>query len=311
MDEVVRVGLLGLGHIAQTHLQVLAADKRVALDFTVDPNVADAPLFREARAPHYHSLKDALTKHQPELIVIATPTDSHMDLVAEALTRSTARVLVEKPLVHDVASLDRLCAMADVRGRVFTAHHFAFSPEVEWAALMVGEHEEWGPVTEVTAAFHDPYVLRGRQAFTSYGSSWTDSGINQLSVVARLVEPIRMTAGTELDDGASAWCTFAFTSRGRTGTARLRTSWRTGASSKETVAVFDESGVELWIDHTAMTGFAAQGTELLATYGNDGRTPRKVAHYERLYDSLLSDHPHRLLRFDAAEHLTRLHRGVL
>ncbi|SFC01719.1 Gfo/Idh/MocA family protein [Streptomyces aidingensis] len=314
MNRSVRIGLAGLGVIARTHLDVLAERPDVSLAFTVDPGVSEPPEFRGSAPRHYPALVTALEHHRPDLVILATPTDTHADLAELVLTRSAARVLVEKPLVHDLGSLARLRALnntADVRDRVFAAHHFAFSPEVRWAATQIERHPEWGPVTAITSAFHDPYIVRVEQAFASYLSSWLDSGANQLSMLSRFVEITEPLSTRALDRGASSWRTYAFRSRGTTGTARLRTSWCTGASSKETVLAFADSGVEVWIDHTAMTGFAADSRgRLLVAHGNDGLTPRKVAHYRPLYDSLLSEQPDPLLRFDAAAVLTELHHAV-
>lgn len=310
MVDQVRVGFVGIGIIAETHLEVLAADERFTVAFTVDPNRAAPVDFRGDRPPHYPVLRDALDTHEPDLVVIATPTETHADLAVEALTGSTGRVLVEKPLVHDLGALARLRGLdsaADVRGRLLTAHHFAFSPEVRWAADQLAAHPEWGPVTGITSAFHDPYILRGQQAFDSYVSSWMDSGVNQLSVLARLVDLTGLISRSQADGGASAWCTVGYTSRGTPGTARLRSSWRTGASSKETVLTFAGSGVELWIDHTAMTGFAARNSELLSTHGSDGRTPRKIAHYRPLYGSIASGVPDAVLGFHTAATITEVH----
>ncbi|MFF7456268.1 Gfo/Idh/MocA family protein [Kitasatospora sp. NPDC008115] len=308
--EPVRVGLVGVGVIAETHLAVLAERPDAELDFTVDPRPAGPVVFRGATPSHYGSLAEALDAHRPDLLVLATPTETHAELTVLALARSKARILVEKPLVHDLASLAGLRDLdgeTGVRERVFTAHHFAFSPEVDWAAELIAAHPEWGPVTAVTSAFYDPYVLRGPEAFASYVSSWTDSGVNQLSMLTRFVELTELTSARQLDGGASAWCTVAFRSRGEDGTARLRSSWLTGSSSKESSLVFGRSGVEMWIDHTAMTGFAARGGELVAAFGNDGRTGRKVAHYRPLYASLLSDRPDPVLGFDAAATITAIH----
>jgi predicted dehydrogenase len=314
MSDLVRVGFVGIGIIAETHLAVLSDRSDVTLEFTADPHLEEPPVFRGSKPPHYASLTDALAAHQPGLVVIATPTDTHADLAVQALTRSSARVLVEKPLVHDPAALARLRSLdetADVRGRVFTAHHFAFSPEVDWAAEQIAEHPDWGPVTAITSAFYDPYILRGEQAFASYISSWTDSGINQLSMLSRFVDITKpISAARQLDDGASSWCTYEYRSRGTVGTARLRSSWLTGSSSKESALTFGSSGVEIWIDHTAMTGFAAREGDLLATHGNDGLTPRKIAHYRPLYNSLLSGHPKPVLSFDTAATVTALHSSV-
>jgi predicted dehydrogenase len=313
MNDRVRVGMVGLGVISRTHLEVLADLERTSLEFTVDPNVEEPTEFRGSEVPHYRNLSAALDRHQPDLVVVATPTDTHAELTACALTDSTARVLVEKPLVHDLDTLARLRSLdetAAVHERVFTAHHFAFSPEVLWAARQIADHPEWGPVTGITSAFFDPYILLGDKAFASYGSSWMDSGVNQLSVLARFVELEALTGARQLDDAASAWCMVEYSSRGTTGTARLRTSWLTGSSSKKTVLSFDRTGVEIWVDHTAMTGFAAHADELLATRTDDGQTPRKVAHYRPLYESLLSTRPDDVLSFDAATTITRIHHSA-
>ncbi|MBL1095735.1 Gfo/Idh/MocA family protein [Streptomyces coffeae] len=310
MSDLVRIGLVGVGTIAETHLQVLAEQPWVALEFTVDPKHTESPVFRGTKPPHYGDLAHALEAHQPDLIVIATPTGTHADLTVQALALSSARVLVEKPLVHDLASLARLRSLdgsADVRGRVFTAHHFAFSPEVRWASDQLAGHSEWGPITGITSAFYDPYIIQGEQAFASYISSWMDTGVNQLSMLARFVDLTALTSAQQTDGGASAWYTCEYRSRDAVGTARLRSSWLTGSSSKETTLVFGHSGVEVWIDHTAMTGFAAQDGRLLAAYGSDGRTPRKVAHYRPLYESLLSGRPDPVLSFDTATTITELH----
>lgn len=309
------VGIVGLGIIAETHLRVLAENGHYTLVFTADPNRAESVDFRGDRPPHYATLAEALASHTPDLVVIATPTETHVGLAVQALSGSSARVLVEKPLVHDLKALARLRELegdneTDVGGRLFTAHHFAFSPEVEWAARLVGDHPEWGPVTGVTSAFYDPYVLRGQQAFDSYVSSWMDSGVNQLSVLARLVDLTALASGKETDGGASSWHTVAYTSRGRTGEARLLSGWLTGASSKKTVLSFADSGVDVWMDHTAMTGFAARGPALLANHASDGRTARKLAHYRPLYASLASPVLDPVLTFATAARITGIHHAV-
>lgn len=42
MSDLVRVGLLGLGHIAETHPEVLAEREDISLEFTVDPHLGQA-----------------------------------------------------------------------------------------------------------------------------------------------------------------------------------------------------------------------------------------------------------------------------
>lgn len=311
-QTAVTVGLVGVGTIAQTHLTVLADIPEVALAFVVDPQPDMAVSFKGTRPPHYTALTDALGQHRPALVVIATPTDTHAHLAPAVLRQSAARVLVEKPLVNrldEVAALRALDASLDARARLWVAHHFAFSPEVTWAADLIA-HRGWGPVTRITSVFHDAYITDAEHSFAAYTSSWVDSGVNQLSMLTRFVDPVRRGVLHETDGGASAWCTVEFRSDDSLGTALLRTSWQATASSKRTTLHLDRAGVEVWLDHTAVTAVATRGDTLIDCLTNDGTTPRKVAHYRPLYQSLLSDTPDPVLSFQTGARIVELLHGT-
>jgi predicted dehydrogenase len=309
MSPDITVGVVGLGIISETHLAVLAEWPHVTVSFVVDPDRDASATFNDAPPPWYDNPVEALRDHDPDLVVIATPTGTHVDIAADVLTASTARVLVEKPLAHDLPAMAKLKELepeADLRSRLFVAHHFAFAPEVRWAAEQLALHPEWGPATRATCAFHDPYILRSEQAFASYVSSWMDSGSNQLSMLSRFVELTEFVASDERDGGATSWSTVGFRSSGATGTARLFTTWQTGSSSKRTTLELGQSGTEIWLDHTAMTAFAARDGQLVAAHVNDGLTPRKIAHYRPLYQSLLSDTPDPIMGIDVATKVIEL-----
>jgi predicted dehydrogenase len=309
----ITVGLVGLGTIAETHLAVLAGLPEVELGFVVDPDPAARDLgFGDHPPARYGRLDAALAHHRPDLVVITAPTVTHADLARQALLGSEARVLVEKPLVHDLAALDGLRSLGpgvDLDARLLVAHHFAFSPEVGWAADQLAAHPEWGPVTRMVSAFHDPYVADAEHAAAARSSAWLDSGSNQLSLLTRFVDPTGRGPLHETAGGASCWCTVTFRSGGATGSALLRASWEAVASSKRTTLHLDRSDTEIWLDHTAVTGFVARRGELVDELVNDGRTPRKLAHYRPLYRSLLSDRPDPVLGFATAAALLGLLHG--
>jgi predicted dehydrogenase len=56
-----------------------------------------------------------LTKEKPDLVIIATPPDSHRDLCLLALAHG-AHVFCEKPFVREVAEADEVIAAAERRG---------------------------------------------------------------------------------------------------------------------------------------------------------------------------------------------------
>jgi predicted dehydrogenase len=309
-DAGVVVGMVGLGTIAETHLAVLSDFPQVRLAFAVDRDPRADVTFKDGVPPRYERLEDALVHHQPDVVVIATPTDTHAELARVALTGSTARVLVEKPMVHDLAALDELRSLdpaAGVASRVFVAHHFAFSPEVRWAADLIAAHPGWGPVTRIAAVFHDPYVGDADHSFAAYGSSWIDSGVNQLSMLTRFVEFTGRSSLHESNGGASAWCTGVFlVGESTTGMALLRTSWEAVASSKRTTLYLDDADTEIWLDHTAVTAVAIHRGTLIDHLPNDAHTPRKIAHYRPLYESLFSTTPDPILSFSTAAGVLQL-----
>ena len=138
-----------LGTIAQTHLKVLGQRPDVVVIGGVDP-VADA-----GDKPAYRSLDDALAADlAPTLVVVATPTETHVRIAREVVERTDALVLSEKPLATTRAEIDSL---EDVADRVRVAHHFAFSPEAEWARgtpVAAG----WTRPARVLSVFNDAYA---------------------------------------------------------------------------------------------------------------------------------------------------------
>lgn len=306
------VGLVGVGTIAETHLAVLADIPEVTLGFVVDLKPDTAVSFRGSHVRHYLAAGDALHGQHADLVVVATPTDTHAALIPEVLARSEARVLVEKPLVNRLDELDALRALdpsLGARDRVSVAHHFAFSPEVTWAADLIADGA-WGPVTRITSVFHDPYIVDADHSFAAYTSSWVDSGVNQLSMLTRFVDLVRRGTLHETGAGASASCSVDFQSGDTGGTAVLRTSWQAAASSKRTTLYLDQAGVEIWLDHTAVTAVAIRDHAVFDSLTNDGQTPRKIAHYRPLYQSLLSSTPDDVLSFETGARTIELLHGA-
>lgn len=281
------VGIVGLGTIALTHTTVLRALLPDARLVGVDPRGASASAAGAVDAV----VPDLDAAPEVGLWVVATPTHTHGPLAARLLTTTAATVLVEKPLVASASELAALDGVdpAAVEGRLRVAHHFAYSPEVRWAATVAP-----GPLRSVVSVFHDPYVRKSPEELASYGSSWTDSGPNQLSMLLRWVDDVTLASVDDQGHRSHAAGTL-----GGGGTVTLVTSWYAADSSKRTVLRYDDD-IEVWLDHTAVTATKFRGGRPMAWLDDDGTTPRKVAHYRPLYEALLSGDDDELLRFDAA-----------
>jgi predicted dehydrogenase len=273
-----RVLLVGLGRIARTHLAVLDRLTETTVVAAVDP----APSY-DVPFPVSGSLAEGLAA-EPDLVVVATPTESHTALVSEVLSASSALVLSEKPLAQtsaDIAALEARHSPAVVAERVRVAHHFAFSPEVEWAARLVAEHPEWGPPTHVVAMSTDAYAALPEAQRASLVSSFVDSAPNQLSVVSAFTDAWRVRSHAALTDRA---VTVLDHDGGRT---LLSSNWLAGDSSKHTTLEFLGGEVRVQVEHSSMTVLVSEGDRVTGHTAYADVVERKQAHYLGLYDALL------------------------
>ncbi|GAA3827042.1 Gfo/Idh/MocA family protein [Nocardioides panacisoli] len=275
-----RVVLVGLGTIARTHLAVLARRDDVEVVGAVDPRAPADHSF-----PVFPDLPAALAADlRPDLVVVATPTATHADVVASVLGATDARVLCEKPLVASYAELEELEErIGSALGRVAVAHHFAFSPEVEWARGVVAARPELGPPTRILSVFNDAYGDRLDDRTASLVSTWVDSGPNQLSLLAAF------TTGWEVlahDDRTHRAVTDL---RHEGGSTVLTSSWLAADSSKQTTVELAGGAVQVRMDHTSMTGLLLEDGRVVEHAGYTGGLGRKEAHYAGLYDALLTD----------------------
>ncbi|HYY10967.1 MAG TPA: Gfo/Idh/MocA family oxidoreductase [Kineosporiaceae bacterium] len=295
----VRVGLVGLGVIGAVHRDVLAARDDVRLVFVADPRL---PRDATDGVPRFGSVDAALDAGiEVDLVVVATPTDTHLDVVGQVLEKTDADVLSEKPIGRDPQALRRFAERhADDVGRVRVVNHFAFSPEIVWAADAVATRG-WGPPRHVLSCFDDPYVAKTPDERRSYVSSWVDSGANQFAFLARFAGGWSVTAHDADADGLRSVTEVAFDG----GTGTLTTNWWTGASSKQTTLRWDE-GRELVLDHTSMTGVLLDGGRVREHLGNDGTVDRKTAHYTAMYRAVLDGTEGELLGFPFAAGITGL-----
>jgi predicted dehydrogenase len=276
---VTRVLLVGLGTIARTHASVLAQRDDVDLVGGVDPRPSDW-----FTASQWRSLDEAFSAAgEPDLVVIATPTPTHVDLVEHLLAATDARVLCEKPLAATPAELDRLTSSYDVEvlgSRLAVAHHFAFSPEVEWARARALAEPGWGEPTRILSVFNDAYGRLPAARLDSLVSSWVDSGPNQLSIVAAFTPDADWSV-----DSHTAQREHAVTvlDGGRT---TLTSNWLAADSSKQTIVEY--AGHTLRLDHTSVTALHLANGEVVEQIGYTGTASRKDAHYLGVYDAVLT-----------------------
>lgn len=122
-DKVLLVGLgaIGMGYdlqlgddVVYSHARAFSRHPSFVLDAAVDLDEGRRVTFeRVYQRPAYAVLSEALENHQPEVVIIATPTAAHGSVLGAVLAARTPKVvLCEKPLSLDVRecrSMIQLC----------------------------------------------------------------------------------------------------------------------------------------------------------------------------------------------------------
>ncbi|MDP9226912.1 MAG: Gfo/Idh/MocA family oxidoreductase, partial [Actinomycetota bacterium] len=214
-----RVVIVGLGQAAGFTVAALAGLPDVRIVAGVDPLSRDALVRLPPGTPLFASLGDVPSSIEADVAVVATPTDTHVEVCREVLDRmiSVRRILCEKPLSTSYRQVRSALDRANSTGvRLEVLYHYAFAPEVSWlAARWRAIETAHGFVAGLSARFDDPKESV-RTASATLVSSWADSGINALSVLARFVKPGRISGAS---DGAPAVCraTLEYESGGHAG----------------------------------------------------------------------------------------------
>jgi myo-inositol 2-dehydrogenase / D-chiro-inositol 1-dehydrogenase len=136
LERVLRYGVIGCGSMGREHIENIRALPGARVVAIADPDAGSrerASALLDDDPPqvfeHHH---DLLSSGLCDVLVIATPNFSHVDVMRDAL-RTPAHILVEKPLVtriEDGVELMRLAAARTGGGIVWVAQEYRYMPPV-------------------------------------------------------------------------------------------------------------------------------------------------------------------------------------
>ncbi|MBN7822802.1 Gfo/Idh/MocA family oxidoreductase, partial [Bowmanella sp. Y57] len=114
MQQVLKVGLIGLGNMGRNHLRVLSMLKGVDLAFVADANAEVA-----ARAGEAHGIPGVVDPTpllaEVDAVVICTPTVTHADYIRLAAGH-VKNIFVEKPLAATLDEAREIATFARDKG---------------------------------------------------------------------------------------------------------------------------------------------------------------------------------------------------
>ena len=135
---MLKVGVLGAGHLGKIHLKLLQQSKKYELVGFFDPIAENAKKVAEefgyTAFDSISALIDAV-----EVVDIVTPTLSHFDCAKEAIAKGR-HIFIEKPITNTVSeaeAIKTLASMYHVRGQV--GHVERFNPAFTAVKDMINE----------------------------------------------------------------------------------------------------------------------------------------------------------------------------
>ena len=128
MNRGIRIGVIGVGHLGEYHVQKYRTMKGVELVGVVDIDADRAAEIAQRYDAQAYRLDEIL--ELVDAVSLAVPTESHFSVAKEILSHGI-HLLIEKPITYDESDADRLIHMARSRELVLQVGHVErFNPAV-------------------------------------------------------------------------------------------------------------------------------------------------------------------------------------
>ncbi|MBU3030007.1 Gfo/Idh/MocA family protein [Paracoccus marinaquae] len=184
---MIRVLVAGLGNMGISHALAYHTGPEFRIVGLVNRSTPDLP--PELRDyPLGHDYAEALARLKPDLVCIATYSDSHADFAVAAM-RAGAHVFVEKPLATTVADAQRVVDCAVRTGRKLVVGY------------ILRHHPSWQRLIAEARALGGPYVFRLNLNQQSSGPTWdvhkalmrttppiVDCGVHYVDVMCQITD---------------------------------------------------------------------------------------------------------------------------
>ncbi|MFD1943247.1 inositol 2-dehydrogenase [Paradevosia shaoguanensis] len=152
---MVRFGVLGAGRIGNVHAQTLANSGRASVAYIADAMPDAASALAGKVGAKVASVADVIAAKDVDAILIATPTDTHADLIEEA-ARAGKAILCEKPVSLSVERIEKCLPVVEKAGvPLMIGFHRRYDPNYSVLEKRL-RNGEIGDVEIVTIACRDP-----------------------------------------------------------------------------------------------------------------------------------------------------------
>jgi len=313
---MLKIALIGLGHIAQHQIEAIKHVDDIEI-----VGAHDIVLQRSSLLPgsvrFYETFDSLINNCGADLFMVSTPNNTHFKIGMNVLQKRRA-LLIEKPCSVNQQDLNALQQeIKNSRQFCAVALHASYALDLLWYTEQIQSGKlDYGQIAGFFSGFYDPNYVNGEviPSAIGLGGSWLDSGINALSVIARLIdiEKVSVAEGrmTVIDSlpcseiqGAA---TLNFIDSDYFGKGIIDTNWALGINRKRTHLYYHKDDTEVTLDHSNETVIIRQGNHIIGNKNMQNGLPRLVNHYVNLFQDVVHMYHHGSGNFASAYSLHQI-----
>jgi len=294
----ISIGIIGLGNVYEFQKQALR--NMGSIDIVALCDIDDQKAKNEASnigTLCYSEYEELLSNAAIEAVLVSTPVLTHYEIGMSVL-RAKKHLLIEKPAVLDIQELKDLYSTAAKNGvNLVVAFHAAFAKDLLWFKDKYQSelYAVLGPITAIDCSFFDPYVSNGvldKRALALVGS-WVDSGVNALSVAARLFDlnSLKLKEKLFLERKAYAAPNISasvvyenISSSAEEKVITIKTDWTLNINRKQCILYFDHTKNKVILDHSRQKVILINDLDEAITLADfSSEDERLTAHYKGVF----------------------------
>ena len=302
-DQKLTIGIIGLGGVAQAHLQAfdLLDNLTIVSVCDVRMDVADA-VSKRVSAIAYTDYRDLLAEGNIELVMVLTPASTHREIV-EAVAAAGIHVFCEKPIavtLEDAEAMVATCKQAKVK--LFYGSCYRYLPAIVKAKQLI----QSGAIGDVQLMTEQLIGGHGKENYTELppihyplggpggpGSGLVDHGVHLIDIFAWLNDSEIVSAqGQGLISGAPASSEFMVMQLANGAIGHLLYNAATYPTGLPNEGMF--SGGQAWLadDSVAEAGKWETEPGSISVYGTTGSL--RIFHYTNALFINTGEGPHQV-----------------
>lgn len=259
--------IVGYGGMGSQHAKMIANTDNIRIAGTFDIEDTRQQVAKEDGYQTYDSFEKVLHDDQIDIILIATPNDSHKDIAVQAL-QAGKHVICEKPVTMNSDELQIIIDTAKECNKVFVVHQNRRWDEDFLLIEQLYNSNELGEIFNIEQRIHGSRGIPGdwRHELAYGGGMMLDWGVHIIDRISILIKEkitsiycqMSYVLGNEVDDGFKLLLTF-----------------ESGKTASFEVGTCNYISLPIWY----MTG--TKGTVTIEDWDMNGKIAKLISHDDK------------------------------